>query len=234
MRHGGHAGPVSHGDGLRVHGVHPACGAQRVGELATDLGDLPHGDERRQRQQGEERQHPTVEAAGPRQHGAGGHHGETAEAGGDLLEHGLARQILQEGQAHVHVGACASGEGDAAGALLLEGDDLHQALHGVHRMGVHLARRLAGPRAEPVDARAREHGAEGGVGEEREDGQRQRPPEPEQGGEHGSWGREWPRRPGQPCGRRSTRSARCHGWPRRPGRPSAGASGRRGRGRRAS
>src|SRR2546426_7273559 len=42
-----------------------------------------------------------------------------------------------------HVRARARREGEAAGAFLLEGDDLRQPLNGIDGVRVHLARRLA-------------------------------------------------------------------------------------------
>ena len=52
---------VGDGHGLGVHRVDAARGAERVGELAADLGDLPHRHEGRHGEQREERQHAAVE-----------------------------------------------------------------------------------------------------------------------------------------------------------------------------
>ena len=140
-----HPRTVGDGNSLGVDGVDPSRGAQGVGELAPDLGDLPDGDERRHGEQRQQRKHAGVEAAGGDERGTRRHHGQAAEAGGHFLKHGLARQILQKGQARLHVRARPGGEADAAGAFLLEGDDLGQPLNGVDGVRVHLARRLARP-----------------------------------------------------------------------------------------
>ena len=66
--------------------------------------------------------------------------------------------------------------GTGAGAL--KRDDLGEPLDGVHRVRVHVAERLAGPRPQHVDAVAGEERTQRHHREERDERQRHRPPEP--------------------------------------------------------
>ncbi len=59
----GHAGPVGHGHRLGLDRVEPPRGAERVGQLAADLRDLPQRHEGRERQQRQQRQRGRVETA---------------------------------------------------------------------------------------------------------------------------------------------------------------------------
>ena len=65
------AGSVAHRDRLVGQRIDAPRGAQRVGELAADLGDLRHRQERRHREDGEQRQQAGIDRAPRRQHRAG-------------------------------------------------------------------------------------------------------------------------------------------------------------------
>ncbi len=179
-----HAGPVGDAHRLAVDRVDAPGGRERVGELAADLRDLPDRHERGHGEQGEQREHRALEPARRHEPRAHQRHREAAEPGGHFLERRLAREVGEEGHARARVGHGARGERLAALRLLLERDDLAEPLHGVHRVRVQLAGGFAGTRAEPIDARAPEQRAQRRVGQERQDGQRHRPPEGGEGGEH--------------------------------------------------
>ena len=150
-----------------MDGVDPARRPQRVRELPPDLGNLGDRQERRHGENGEQRQHAGLERAGAGQLGAGNDHGEPAETGGYFLQHGLPRQIAEERQPERDGGTRLVGKRCASAALLLEGDDLAEALDGVHRMGVEIAQRLARSRAEAVDPASCDHRVEPREGEKR-------------------------------------------------------------------
>ena len=93
-----HARAVGDRHRLGVDRVDAARGAERVGELAADLRDLPHRHEGRHGEQREERQHAAVEPPARREPGAREHDREAAEAGRDLLPRALPRQVAEERQ----------------------------------------------------------------------------------------------------------------------------------------
>ena len=189
-----HAGAVRDEHALRVHGVHAARRAQRIGELATHLGDLPHGDEGGHGQQREQRQDGRVEPARRAERRAHHDDGEPADPRGDLLQRGLQGQVVEEGHAHPEVLSRLGGELLAARAHLPERDDLAQPLDRIHGMRGEIAGDFARARAEPVDARAPEDRREGGPGQEGQQSQGQGPAEARQhekdadGHEHGHEG----------------------------------------------
>ena len=91
---------VLDGDLLIVHGIETARCAEGVGELAADVRDLRDRQERRHGEQREQRQQRRIEAARDHELGARHHHGETAEAGGDLEQSGLHGEIAEKRHAH--------------------------------------------------------------------------------------------------------------------------------------
>ncbi len=168
-----HARAVLHRHRLVHQAVDAPRRAQRVGELAADLRDLRHRQERRHRQQGEQGQHGRIDRTLPHQQRAGDHDGEAAEAGEDLEQAALQGQLAIERQAQLHVPLRQGIERTRAVLLLLEGDDLAEALHRIDREGAELAGRFARLGAEPVDLAAQQERAQPDRRQERQQRQRQ-------------------------------------------------------------
>ena len=208
-----HARAVAHRDRLVGQRIDAPRGAQRVGELAADLGDLRHRQEGRHGEDGEQRQQAGIDARRCCDSSGAGHDdGEAAQAGQHFEDGVLQRELAEEGQAQRDVALRELVELGAARVLLLEGHDLAQALHRIDGEGAEFAGRLARLAAQPVDALAHQERAQADGEQERQQrqrqpavgpGERRRPRRPAPG---------WRRRPAPRCGRRNTRPARCRGW----------------------
>ncbi len=111
--------------------------------------------------------------------------GQSAEAGGDLQSGGLAGEVVQQLQPQALALAGDGHEAVAAGGGGVEGDQFGEALDGFGGVGAEFAERAAGGGGQPVDAGAAEDRRGGGVGEERQQGECQRPGDPGQRAEHG-------------------------------------------------
>ena len=168
-----HARPVTHRDRLVGERIDAPRGAQRVGKLAADLGDLGHRQEGGHGEDGEQRQQPGIDGAALRQQGAGHDHGEAAQAGQHFQDGVLQRELAEEGQAQRDMALRELVELGAARVFLLEGDDLAQALDRIDGEGAELARRLARLAAQAIDALAHQEGAEAHGKQERQQRQRQ-------------------------------------------------------------
>ena len=168
--------------------MEPPRRAQRVGELAADLRHLPQRHECREREQRQQRQRGRIEAARSREPGAGHDDDQAAEAGGDLLQRRLQREVAQERQPQVEEAARLDGQRLAPPRDAAVGHDLGQALHRVDHVRVEVAGGLARARAEAVDARAAQHRRQRRVEQERHQHQRQRPAaDSGQRGQDGQW-----------------------------------------------
>ena len=163
-----HAWPVAHRDRLVGQRIDAPRGAQRVGELAADLGDLRHRQEGRHGEDGQQRQQAGIDRALLGERRARHDDGQAAQPD-QHFEHGLLRgELAEEGQAQRDVALRQLDRACAARGLLLEGHDLAQALHRIDGEGAEFARRLARLAAQLVDPLAHQERAQPGGEQERQ------------------------------------------------------------------
>ena len=98
-RRGGNARAVGDRHRLRMHHMQPACGCNRIGKLAADLGDLGNRQERRDRHQHQQRQQRRRDPAVHHQRRADRGDRQTAEAGRHFQPGGLSREVVQQRRA---------------------------------------------------------------------------------------------------------------------------------------
>ena len=140
-----HPRPVGDGHGLGVHRVEALGGGEGVGELASDLRDLPHRDEGRHRQEREEGHARGLERTVRGQGRSGDGDGHAAQPRRDLLESALARQVAEKRHARLRVGDGARRELGVPVRLLLERRHLGEALDRIDGVGVEARRRPRAP-----------------------------------------------------------------------------------------
>ena len=115
------AGAVPHRHRRAVHRVEAPRRAQRVRELAADMGDLGDRQEGRHGEDGEQRQPRRLQLAGGDPGRTAHHHGKAAEAGRRLDQRHLEGEVAVIRHAHAVVVAHEAEEHLAPGALLPEG-----------------------------------------------------------------------------------------------------------------
>ena len=115
---------VGHAHLLAVDGVEPPGRAQRVGELAADVGDLRDWQEGRHSQQHEKRQRRGIERALGDQRGPGNDNAEAAEPGRHLQERGLGSEVGEEGETGAMVSGDALDKDCAPHGCMLKDNDL--------------------------------------------------------------------------------------------------------------
>ena len=216
-----------------MHHVQPARGCDRIGKLAADLGDLGHRQEGRDRHQHQQRQQRRRDPA--MQHQRCAHRGDrqSAEPGRHLQPGGLARQIVQQREAHRLVAPRVRHELVAPPRGGRERHQFGEALDRLGRVRAELAQRTRarwrrGGRCAGVPARASRRHRPGTAAARAPAARRPRPasPAPRRGSA--------PRRtPARRCGHRSIRSSRRPASPARPGRRSGASAGRPAPARRA-
>ena len=165
---------VLHRHRLVLQRVVAPGGAQRVRQPPADMGDFRDRQEGGHGEQGQKRQEARIDRSRLDQHRAAHHHRQAAEAGQHLQQAFLQGHFAEERQAERDMPVREPVEAVHAPALVLEGDDFAEPLHGIDGIGAKLARRLARLRAEPVHPAPHQEGAEADGREERN--QRERNP----------------------------------------------------------